>query len=116
MVRGDNGVNPAWKLPDIFHSVPVLVGGPSNVYVDLNLNRVVDTAFDTFRTTFQTRDRILYVGSNGGMLHAFHTGSWTGTEYDQGTGAERWGFIPHPGSAAPCRSLAWTRSGLSWGR
>jgi len=92
--KGSSGGVGEWKLADIFHSVPVLVGPPSITFVDLDLNRVVDLAFDTFRTTFQTRDQVLYVGSNGGMLQAFHAGAWTGSDYDTGTGAERWGFIP----------------------
>ncbi|MFQ5947714.1 MAG: pilus assembly protein [Acidimicrobiia bacterium] len=84
----------AWKLGDIYHSSPVVIGPPGIAYIDLNLDRTVDTSFPVFRTTFATRDRVLYTGSNGGMLHAFHAGAWTGTDYDTGSGAERWGFIP----------------------
>ena len=49
-----------------------------------------------------TRERILLVGSNGGMLHAIHAGKrrrGTSTSplddvYDLGTGQELWAFIP----------------------
>ncbi|QRK12886.1 hypothetical protein JQX13_24350 [Archangium violaceum] len=50
-----------------------------------------------------TRDRILLVGSNGGMVHAVHAGSViSGASkenkfddiYDVGTGQELWAFIP----------------------
>lgn len=93
-VRGYNGTNPAWKLGDIYHSSPVLIGPPSSSYVDLNLDRTIDPTFTAFRITYATRDRVLYAGSNAGMLHAFHAGAWTGTDYDTGTGAERWAFVP----------------------
>ncbi len=104
-VRGDNNTDPAWKLGDIYHSSPVVIGPPSSAYVDLNLDRTVDTSFVSFRTTYQTRDRVLYTGSNAGVLHAFHAGTWVAAAgkgkgkgappgYDDGNGAERWGFVP----------------------
>ena len=93
-VRGTNGTNPAWKLGDIYHSSPVLIGPPSSSHVDLNLDRTIDTSFTTFRISYATRDRVLYAGSNAGVLHAFHAGTWTGSDYDTGTGAERWAFVP----------------------
>ncbi|MFQ5657899.1 MAG: hypothetical protein ACE5G5_10185, partial [Candidatus Methylomirabilales bacterium] len=46
-VRGDNGTDPAWKLGDIYHSSPVLIGPPSSSYVDLNLDRTLDPSFTT---------------------------------------------------------------------
>ena len=104
-VRGDNNTDPPWKLGDIYHSSPVVIGPPASAYVDLNLDRTVDTSFVSFRTTYQTRDRVLYTGSNAGVLHAFHAGTWVPSAgkgkgkgappgYDDGTGAERWGFVP----------------------
>jgi len=105
-VRGDNGTNPLWKLGDIYHSSPIVIGPPASAYVDLNLDRTVDTSFPLFHDAFKTRDKIIYTGSNAGVLHAFHAGTWVGaagkgkgkgagaTDYDDGTGEERWGFIP----------------------
>ena len=48
------------------------------------------------------RDKLVLVGSNGGMLHAFHNGATNGQvdaftgqrKYDAGTGEELWAFIP----------------------
>ncbi len=59
-------------------------------------------AYDVFRKANATRERLLLVGSNGGMLHAVHVGSSVprGKEsliddaYDLGTGQELWSFIP----------------------
>ncbi|MFQ5803138.1 MAG: pilus assembly protein [Candidatus Methylomirabilales bacterium] len=88
------GAHPDWKLGDINHSSPVLIGPPSSSYVDLNLDRTIDTSFTTFHTIYATRDRVLYAGSNAGVLHAFHAGTWTGSDYNTGTGGERWAFVP----------------------
>ena len=93
-VRGINGTNPPWKLGDIYHSSPLVIGPPSSIYIDLNLDRTFDTSFPVFRDAHATRDRVLYTGTNAGVLHAFHTGTWQGAAYDNGTGAERWGFVP----------------------
>lgn len=59
--------------------------------------------YDIWRARQRARDRLVIVGSNGGMLHAFNNGklisqtcsgvAWTGT-WNQGTGAEEWAFIP----------------------
>ncbi len=59
-------------------------------------------AYDAFRKQHSKRERIVLVGSNGGMLHAIHAGtalsrSKTGPlddVYDLGTGQELWAFIP----------------------
>ncbi|BCR04646.1 hypothetical protein DESUT3_17150 [Desulfuromonas versatilis] len=42
----------------------------------------------------QGRDRIVYVGAEDGMLHAFYGGSWDGSAYGTGTGSEVWAYIP----------------------
>ena len=42
--------------------------------------------------TYEARDKVLLVGANDGMLHAFHAGTWRTTlnhgrgDYDAGTG------------------------------
>ncbi|HEX8823819.1 MAG TPA: hypothetical protein VF794_28120 [Archangium sp.] len=62
-------------------------------------------AYDDYRKQTPKRDRVVLVGSNGGMLHAFHAGSplpttpnptddFRADPYDQGTGQELWAFIP----------------------
>lgn len=40
------------------------------------------------------RDKIVFVGADDGMLHAFFAGSWTESGYTQGTGKEIWAYIP----------------------
>ncbi len=115
IVRGNNGK--PFKLGDIFHSNPALVGPPNPAYVDrtfdptkpatdppvlLSLADAPDT-FGPYRNltspiNVKTRKRLILVGANDGMLHAFNGG-----EFDPGTGKytkmdnagkEEWAFIP----------------------
>ncbi len=59
-------------------------------------------AYDVYRKALAKRERLLLVGSNGGMLHAVHVGTALAREklsafddaYDLGTGQELWAFIP----------------------
>jgi type IV pilus assembly protein PilY1 len=77
------------QLPDIFHSNPVVVGQP--VLFES------DPSYKTgFKGLVESRDRVIYAGSNGGFLHGFHAGTWDATDkkYDAGTGAELFGFMP----------------------
>jgi hypothetical protein len=67
------------KLGDIFHSQAVIVGTPSNSFVDAGFSGV-----GGFYDTNKNRTKIILAGANDGMLHAF----------DAATGAERWAFIP----------------------
>ncbi len=85
-VRGENPYN--WKLGDIFHSAPVLISGPSPYFQD--------EGFSGYRNRYRTRNRIVVVGSNDGMLHAFDAGSYSapGDTFTTGTGTEVWAFIP----------------------
>ncbi len=66
------------KLGDIFHSNPVVVGSPSQFYVD--------DAFSGFYSDHKDRPKLIIVGANDGMLHAFSTETETGNEV--------WAFIP----------------------
>lgn len=65
-----------WKLGDIVHSAPVVVGEPTFF--------AADESYQSFAETGSTRDRMIYVGANDGMLHAF-------TSHD---GVEAWAFVP----------------------
>lgn len=110
VVIGNNGK--PFKLNDIFHSTPVVVGPPSPIFTDrtfdptqpptaapvlLSLVAAPDT-FAAFRDANSQRSRRIYVGSNGGMLHAFSGGDFNpGTgKYDNlaNAGKEEWAFIP----------------------
>jgi hypothetical protein len=85
-VNGDNaglvdfirGQDRDWKLGDINHSTPVVVGPPSEDPAYMG------EGYDAFMTTYATRRKVVYVGANNGMLHCF----------DVATGEELWGFIP----------------------
>ncbi|PIE76855.1 hypothetical protein CSA17_00025, partial [bacterium DOLJORAL78_65_58] len=69
--RSDN-----WKLGDIVHSTPVVVGSPSTF--------TLDEEYQTFMDTQASREKVVYVGGNDGMLHAFRASD----------GREKWAFVP----------------------
>lgn len=66
----------AHLLGAIIHSEPFLTRPPDRSYAD--------TGYATFRSTYANRDRMLYVGANDGMMHAFNAQ----------TGAEEWAYVP----------------------
>ena len=85
-----------WKLADIYHSRAVVVGPPkagANSSADIhseefyrfshNYHHFQQSGICGTPTCLERRS-VVYVGSNGGMLHAF----------DFDTGQELWGFIP----------------------
>jgi type IV pilus assembly protein PilY1 len=131
--RGADALNPdpslrdydrPFLLHDVFHSSPVPVDPPmpsrfcsfsqqclsslfsgATVQADTPLpDGTTRKAYDAYQTEAGNRDKIMLVGSNGGMLHAIHNGTalpggavdpLTGqTQYDTGTGEELWAFIP----------------------
>jgi hypothetical protein len=73
------GTNRYWKLGDINHSTPVVVGPPSED------SAYMGTGYAEFKTTYASRSKVIYVGANDGMLHCF----------DASSGEELWGFIPY---------------------
>lgn len=73
-------VRPSTKLADIVNSTPRFVGPPSGSFTD--------AAYLTFRSTYAGRTPMLYVGSNGGMFHAFE--ATTGSS----GGVERFAYVP----------------------
>ena len=76
---------PVGKLGDIVSSGPFFVGKPLGQYViDSLYFRAYTPDYTTFRSTYQSRTPMLYVGSNDGMLHAF----------EAATGIERMAFVP----------------------
>lgn len=68
-----------WRLGDINHSTPVIVGPPSED------PRVMGDGYAEFREALRNRRKVIYVGSNDGMLHCF----------DLQTGEELWAYIPY---------------------
>ena len=72
----DSSEERQWKLGDIFHSTPVLIGPP---FLMIN-----DSSYNTFKTSSANRTTMLLAGANDGMLHAIR----------ESDGAELWAFIP----------------------
>ncbi|HET9450986.1 MAG TPA: PilC/PilY family type IV pilus protein, partial [Aggregicoccus sp.] len=116
-------------LGDIFHSAPVLVDPPartSGLLCRLGLSnqclvsltqtptpKQPETAYEDYVAAHQRRDKVVLVGANDGMLHAFRGGRWVAEDnpdtpsldecpstanctgyYDLGDGEELWAFIP----------------------
>jgi hypothetical protein len=73
------GTGRDWKLGDINHSTPVVVGPPNQV------SSLMGTGYPEFMKAQENRTKVLYVGANDGMLHCF----------DVTTGVELWAFIPY---------------------
>ncbi len=103
-----------WKLGDVFHSAPTLVNPPvSKIFCNLRLDpSCLQTlyaawgsaapgtpldpgpptdAYDNYVSSKANRAKVLLVGANDGMLHAFYAGAADGS-YVPGT--EVWAFIP----------------------
>jgi len=90
-VRGVGHDNNA-KLGDIFHSKPVVVGPPSLFYFDEGYSTGGTSSFVNLKAQ---RKRVVYVGTNDGMLHAFLSGTYVSGSYDAGTGEELFGYVPY---------------------
>ncbi len=73
------GVGRDWKLGDINHSTPVVIGPPEGI------PSVMGSGYAEFQQNWSGRPKVIYVGANDGMLHCF----------DLVTGQERWAFIPY---------------------
>ena len=93
-----------WLLGDIFHALPKLVGPPVRSFLKEE-GRDYYPSGTPFVEQYATRDRIIYVGANDAMLHAFHAGDFvTGDNpntsvvetdhYTLGTGEELFAYVP----------------------
>ena len=76
---GNTSEERSWKLGDIFHSGPVIVGAPKRFYFDSGYSGTGE-----FYETNKDRTKIILAGANDGMLHAFRASD----------GKELWAFIP----------------------
>ncbi len=67
-IRGNNGVGSPrpWMLGPIINATPAIVGAP----LQFTLPGVKDHAI--FESTYSSRTKLIWVGSNDGMLHAFN--------------------------------------------
>ena len=86
-----DGITTGGKLGDIVHSSPVFVGIPPFV------NRIggaypsgSTNTYAEFRVANQTREQLVYVGANDGMLHAFYVNDTASAD----PGDERFAYIP----------------------
>lgn len=93
------------RLADVVNATPTVVGSPQEAF-----NTIYgDSSYGTFRSQYSDRRQVLYVGSNGGMLHAFNGGFYdsdtqsfltAGEKYDSSAavahplGAELWSYVP----------------------
>ena len=68
-----------WKMGDVNHSTPVVVGPPAEDPAYMG------SGYAEFQLAYAGRQKVLYIGANDGMLHCF----------DTATGEELWGFIPY---------------------
>lgn len=76
---------PYGAFGDITHASPVYVGVPHAGYPD---SIEPSSAYSTFRSGKMTRQGMLYVGANDGMLHALSVGT------DGKLSQEEWAYIP----------------------
>lgn len=83
--RGKRKAN--WKLADIYHSRPLVVGRPNMGIASLD--------YTSFVSANARRRSMVYVGSNGGMLHAIKDRYYdeAGVLRDD-DGQELWAYIP----------------------
>jgi type IV pilus assembly protein PilY1 len=66
-------------LGDVVNAKPAFVAEPTLLYGD-----AVTPTYGSFKTANATRQAVLYIAANDGMLHAFNAD----------TGAELWGWVP----------------------
>lgn len=109
-----------WPLGDIVYSTPVVVGPPSIGSVDphiagdcscscsgtaTEIDACAKKCFYCFRQKHSTRKKMVYVGANDGMLHAFVVGVWdndtsswvydpANENYGAQIGKELWAYVP----------------------
>jgi len=83
-------------LGDIVHSSPLVVGPPSYYYPD-DWASGPESGYSAYRVANKDRRRVVYVGANDGMLHAFDAGSFDTTtfEWSAGTGQEMFAYVPN---------------------
>jgi hypothetical protein len=70
-----------WLLGDIYHSTPLVVDVPNFNFPDAAFSQ----KYSDFKTTWKSRETVIYAGANDGMVHAF-------SDKD---GKEKFGIIPN---------------------
>lgn len=104
------GLGVTWRLGDIIHSTPTVVGTPAENY-DLYWG---DETYSAFYRKYKNRRIMLYFGGNDGIIHALNGGfyhpeqkrfyndftpgsppTWSDDNSQPDLGAEMWGYIPY---------------------
>jgi hypothetical protein len=95
-------------LGDFYHSQPTVVSPPSRsmFFFDYGYGNAHD--YSSFMDTHEKRRRVVLVGGNDGLLHAFDGGIWDRNrtddraagdfyheQHDLGTGEELFAYLPH---------------------
>lgn len=85
VAKGNGGIfrNRKSVLGDIISSVPTYVGPPERFYF-ASTDFPEGSSYAAFKTTYKNRTPMVYVGSNGGMLHGFQTSN----------GREKLAYVP----------------------
>lgn len=111
-IRGEEGIpgarlrtldNTAYLLSDIIHSSATQVDAPNGPFDALY--GADGESYAIYKQQYADRRRMVYVGSNGGMLHAFNSGFWDSTNRafertgpgdstNHELGAEVWAYVP----------------------
>lgn len=100
-----NGNPVCWRLGDVIHSTPVVVGVPAERY-DLYWG---DSSYSAFYKKYRKRRLVVYFGGNDGMVHAVNAGFYNPEDkkfyksYSSGAygssgpdlGAELWAYVPY---------------------
>ncbi|MDF1644799.1 MAG: PilC/PilY family type IV pilus protein [Pseudomonadales bacterium] len=99
----NDSTDEVWRLGDIIHSSPIVVGAPGQHYH----TQYNDYSYQAYIDHYKDRRQVLYVGANDGMLHAFNAGFWNdsttafdltnsaGTAVQHPLGSELWAYVPH---------------------
>lgn len=98
----NDGDREVMRLGDIVHSSALEVGAPSEAY-DLLYG---DSSYGRFRSQYAHRRRVVYVGANDGMIHAFNAGFYDNASHfykvqsgpsdiQHPLGSELWAYIPY---------------------
>ena len=109
-----DGTDLEFVVGDFFHSDPLVVSSPANTtYFLLDLEgdptKTCEdgdpNSYRCFALLHQFRRKMLFIGSNAGMLHAFDAGQYQLPpspelvdlgEFDNGTGRELFAYVPRP--------------------
>ncbi len=96
--RDRDGLAETWRLGDIVYGAPVVVGPPAE-----NLDLLCrDAGYREFALRYRDRRRVVVVGANDGMLHAFNGGLYDAQarafrrgDPPHDLGAELWAYVPY---------------------